>query len=82
MANKTLNLAIDAEQTFNYKWPNQLYTHFHLQHGTKTNPVFLYTDGEGYCLLIPFSVLAFQPENIYSSILEVTGHSDWEKQKG
>ena len=48
------------------------------KYGTKTTPVFLPADGEASWLLPPSSVSllsggAVQAENIYSSILKVTG---------
>ena len=51
-------------------------THFHMQHGTKTTPVFLSVDGEAFWLLLPSSVSLLpcgtvQPENAYSCILKV-----------
>ena len=53
-------------------------THFHAQHGTKTIPVFLPADGVAFWSLLPSSVSlpsggTVQPENTYSSILQVTG---------
>ena len=50
--------------------------HFHMQHGTKTTPVFLSVDGEAFWLLLPSSVSLLpcgtvQPENAYSCILKV-----------
>ena len=54
-------------------------THFHPQHGTKTNPVFLPADGDYYGLLLSSlaSLLSgdtVQPENTYSCILKMTDH--------
>ena len=48
--------------------------------GTKTTPVFLPADGETSWLLLPSSVSLLsggpvQPENIYFSILKVTGQA-------
>ena len=48
------------------------------EHGTKTTPVFLPTDGEGSWLLLRSSVSLLssstvQPENTYSRIPVVTG---------
>ena len=53
-------------------------THSMHEHGTKTTPVFLPTDGEASWSLLPSSVLLLsdgtvQPENTYSCILKVTG---------
>ena len=53
-------------------------THFHVQHGTKTTPVLLITNGEVSWPLLPslVSLLSggtMQPENTYSCILRVTG---------
>ena len=51
----------------------------------KTTPVFLPTDGEASCLLLPSSVsllwgATMQLQNTYSHILKVTGQV-WESQK-
>ena len=48
------------------------------EHGTETTPVFLPADGECSWLLLSNSVSLLpggtvQPENMYSSILKVTG---------
>ena len=55
------------------------------KHGTKTTLVFLPADGEASGLLLPSLVSLLsdgtvQPENTYSSILEMTGQV-WESQK-
>ena len=60
-------------------------THFQVQHGTKTNLVFLLADGEAFWLLCPSSVFLLwggivEPEKNYSCILKVTGQV-WESQK-
>ena len=49
------------------------------KHDTKTTPVFLPADGEASWLQLPslvslLSGATAQPENIYSSILNVTNH--------
>ena len=48
------------------------------EHGTKTTPVLLPTDGEASWLLLPSTVSllsdgTMKPENTYSCILKVTG---------
>ena len=53
-------------------------THFHVQHGTKTTPVFLPADAEPSWSLLPSLVSLLsgetvQPENTYSCIVNVTG---------
>ena len=53
-------------------------TRFHVQHSTKTTPIFLTADEEAIWLLHPSSVFLLssgtvQPENTYSCILKVTG---------
>ena len=52
-------------------------THFHVQHGTKTIPVFLPADGKASWLLLPSLVSLLsggivQAENTYFCILKVT----------
>ena len=54
------------------------------EHGTKTTPVFLLTDGEASWSLLKSMVSLLsgstvQPENTYSGILKVTGQA-WESQ--
>ena len=53
-------------------------TYFHIRHGTKTTPVFLFADREVFWLLLPSSVSLLsgstvQPEDTYSCILKVKG---------
>ena len=53
-------------------------THFHVQHSTKTTPVFLSTNGETSWLLLPSLVSLLsdstaQQEKSYSCILKMTG---------
>ena len=55
------------------------------EHGTKTTPVFLPTDGEASWSLLPSLVSLLsggtvQPENTYSSILKVTVRSEKAKK--
>ena len=55
------------------------------EHGTKTTPIFLPTDGEPSWSLLPSSVSLLsggtvQPENTYSRILKVTSQV-WERQQ-
>ena len=50
------------------------------EHGTKTTPVFLLTDGEASWSLLKSMVSLLsgrtvQPENTYSGILNVTGQA-------
>ena len=77
----------DTQGTWKISTPPEIAvrTHFHGQHGTKTIPVFLPTDGEVSWLLLPslaslVSDGTVQPENNYSCNLKVTGQI-WENQK-
>ena len=62
-----------------WKYPTKITvgTQFHVQHGTKTTPVCLPTDGEAFWFVFwSVSLLAggtVQPENTYSCILKLTG---------
>ena len=52
-------------------------THFHVQYGTETTPIFAFADGEASWLLLPSSISLLsgstaQPENTYSCILKGT----------